>query len=80
MATKAQEWARKRNWAKGRMKVAQTMLYRIKVYDKILTPPEAGRVGEIVRDLEEIIGLWKTRNEMSKKNYIDSIPLLRDKK
>jgi hypothetical protein len=70
MATKAQDWARKRSWEKARLTqtIARLNLARCK---GILTPYEAHRYAVIVGHIQDILNAWELKNQESKYRYMN---------
>ena len=70
MATKAQDWARKRNWEKVRLTqaMARINLARCK---GILTPHEAYRYAAIADHIQGVLNTWEQNNKDSKYRYMN---------
>lgn len=79
MATKAQEWARKRNEAKWRLTGIAGSINQIMLHYPI-TPGENAHLDSALDTIENVLIYWNESNSKSKKAYINSIPLLREKK
>lgn len=79
MATKAQEWARKRNEAKWRLTGIANSINQMMLYHP-LTPAELSHLDAVVDIVESVLIYWDESNGKSKRDYIKSIPLLREKK
>ena len=68
--TKAQEWARKRNWAKfllrGLIGATRSFLYR----SKVLTDDEKWDIEQCISNLRTVERLWDNCNYKSKEKYL----------
>ncbi len=66
MSTKAQRWARKRNWYKGRLKGIKNSL----INPDILTAKERHTLHKAASLINEVIHEWKSNNAESKVTYL----------
>jgi hypothetical protein len=69
--TKAQLWARERNWAKKSLKGASAVIERYKQRKDLLTPEERILLTTISYLLKTIIQVWDIRNPISKLDYLN---------
>jgi len=68
MSTKAQRWARKRNWHKARLLSALTVCY-----NDVLTKDEYETLNKIRTTLNSIITAWDNNNAKSKEQYLRNV-------
>jgi len=66
ITTKAQHWARRRNWYKARLKGIITL----NINDNILTAAEQQTLSVFLDHVTDLLYLWDMNNEESKGNYI----------
>lgn len=71
MSTKAQKWARRRNYSKGRVIGCIANLRHILAFSPLTHSERVGmRIG--IEYLEDVIRYWDTNNDDSKHSYIKS--------
>ncbi len=68
--TKAQKWAKIRNFNKFRLEgIRQTLSNLTK--DNFLTPTEVREIRRTIISLDEVINCWRGRNSISKKKFME---------
>ena len=71
MATSAQIWARKRNFTKSRLKGVRPLLFAGDNLPQIYTENEQELLYRALRLIDEVLGKWGERNEVSKNRYLN---------
>ena len=71
--SRAQQWARKRNWAKAQLICMLATVYRLTNEPKLLTTVEQHELAIIARQLKAIEEHWDTRNAQSKSQYTGGV-------
>jgi len=64
----AQDWARKRNWAKAQLVGMRSALYSLPT-SHLITLSESNEVYNAIAHIEDLIDNWSKNNAISKKTY-----------
>jgi len=70
--TKAQEWARKRNGAKWRIKGINENLRNLSMESSLLTT-ERAELRRAVLFITQSLNNWEERNSLSKKKFMEGV-------
>ena len=70
MATKAQKWARKRNFSKHRLKGMIGQAESMSGYGSVLTDGEHKELKRAIATLNSIESKWDKRTPVSKKKFV----------